>query len=211
MARDNFKILDSDMHLMEPVDLWDRYIDDKYKAIAPRGLTSENVRDLRMAHPDGRAWGVFQSNGVRSGAPNRGHNFSRNQGIYRGHSERGWTADVQLEAMDIEGIDVAVLYPTRGLNVLSEPDMEPKFAAALARAYNNWLYDFCEKNPNRLLGAGMISPFDVGTAVDEVRRSVKDLGFRAIFMRSNILNGRNWYDDYYEPLWAVLEELKTPL
>jgi hypothetical protein len=25
MARNGFKILDSDMHLMEPVDLWQRY------------------------------------------------------------------------------------------------------------------------------------------------------------------------------------------
>ena len=27
MAKDGLKILDSDMHLMEPVDLWERYID----------------------------------------------------------------------------------------------------------------------------------------------------------------------------------------
>ena len=67
--------------------------------------------------------------------------------------------------MDIEGIDVAVLYPTRGLQVLAEPNMEPQFAAALARAYNDWLHDFCEKNPNRLLGAGMISPFDMDRLV----------------------------------------------
>ena len=181
MTKTGMKVLDSDMHLMEPVDLWDRYIDEKYKAIAPRGLTSENVRDLRMAHPDGRPWGVFRSNGARSGAPNRGKNFNRNQGIYRAHSERDWTADVQLEAMDVEGIDVAVLYPTRGLNVLSEPHMEPNFAGALARAYNNWLYDFCEKDPVRLLGAGMISTFDVDDAVKEAERCVKELGFRAVF------------------------------
>ena len=87
----------------------------------------------------------------------------------------------------------------------------PEFAAALARAYNNWLYDFCEKNPNRLLGAGMISPFDIDEAVVETKRCVKELGFRAIFMRSNITNGRNWYDDYYEPLWSLLEELEIPL
>ena len=153
MTKNGMKVLDSDMHLMEPVDLWDRYIDSPFKAMAPRGLTSENVRDLRMAHPDGRPWGVYRSNGVRSGAAHRGRNFNRNQGTYRDHSERGWTAEVQLEAMDIEGIDVAVLYPTRGLNVLSEPHMAPDFAAALARAYNNWLYDFCEKDPARLLGA----------------------------------------------------------
>ena len=212
MTKNGMKVLDSDMHLMEPVDLWDRYIDSKFKAMAPRGLTSENVRDLRMAHPDdGRAWGVFQSQGVRSGAPNRGQNFNRNQGTYRDHSERGWTAEVQLEAMDIEGIDVAVLFPTRGLNVLSEPHMEPTFAAALARAYNNWLYDFCEKDPNRLLGAGMLSPFDIDDAVKEAKRCVKELGFRAVFLRSNIMNERNWYDAYYEPLWSTLEELAVPV
>jgi uncharacterized protein len=209
MTRNNFKILDSDMHLMEPVDLWERYTDSKFKADAPRGLTSFNVRDLRMAHPDGRLWGLPQTHGRRNS--NQGHNFSKNQNIYGSHAERGWTAEVQLEAMDIEGIDVAVLYPTRGLQALSEPNMESNFAAALARAYNNWLYDFCEKNPARLLGAGMISPFDIGMAVDEVKRCVKDLGFRAIFMRTNIMNGRNWHDEYYEPLWAVLEELKIPL
>ena len=61
MARDGLKILDSDMHLMEPVDLWERYMDSQFRSEAPRGLTSENVRDLRMAHPDGRLWGLPQT------------------------------------------------------------------------------------------------------------------------------------------------------
>jgi predicted TIM-barrel fold metal-dependent hydrolase len=56
MAKQGFKILDSDMHVMEPPDLWERYIDAKYKSKAPRGVTSENVRDLRMVYPDGRDW-----------------------------------------------------------------------------------------------------------------------------------------------------------
>jgi uncharacterized protein len=209
MARSDFKVLDSDMHLMEPVDLWERYTDSRFKSEAPIGLTSVNVRDLRMAHRDGRLWGLPPTHGQRNA--NQGQNFTKNQEIYRSHAERGWTAEVQLEAMDIEGIDVAVLYPTRGLQVLSEPNMEPAFAAALARAYNDWLYDFCEKDPNRLLGAGMISPFDMRAAVIEVKRCIKELGFRAIFMRSTVLNGRNWYDEYYEPLWNVLEDLEVPI
>jgi len=210
MTKDGMKVLDSDMHLMEPVDLWERYIDARYKADAPRGLTSDNVRDLRLAHPDGRYWGLPASHN-RNSEQHRGHNFAKNQGIYRSHAERGWSAEVQLEAMDTEGIDVAVLYPTRGLQALSEPRMEPKLADALARAYNNWLYDFCEKNPNRLLGAGMISPFDVDLAVAEARRCAKELGFRAVFMRSSTMEGRNWYDKYFEPLWSTLEELKIPV
>jgi hypothetical protein len=44
------------MHIMEPPDLWERYIDRKYKDRAPHGVTSSNVRDLRMVYPDGREW-----------------------------------------------------------------------------------------------------------------------------------------------------------
>ena len=54
MAKQGFRILDSDMHVMEPPDLWERYIDSKYRSQAPRGVTSSNVRDLRMVYPDGR-------------------------------------------------------------------------------------------------------------------------------------------------------------
>ena len=208
MAKNGFRILDSDMHIMEPPDLWERYLEPEFKSLAPRGVTSENVRDLRMRHPDGKLWGLPQ---VHAGNVTKGHNFKKNQGIYGTHAARGWVAECQLEAMDIEGIDLAVLYPTRGLQALSEGDMEPRFAAALARAYNNWLHDFCSTDPARLLGAGMISPFDVDEAVAEVRRCTRELGFRGIFMRSNPVNSRNLHDDYYEPLWSELEELGMPL
>jgi transposase len=40
--------------------------------------------------------------------------------------------------MDVEGIDVAVLFPTRGLSVLTFTDMEPRFAAAVARELPAW-------------------------------------------------------------------------
>src|SRR5206468_480626 len=76
MAKHGFKILDSDMHIMEPPDLWDRYIEDKYKARAPRGVTSENVRDLRMVYPNGKDW-ARKSTRISDSA--RGHNFERNQ------------------------------------------------------------------------------------------------------------------------------------
>ena len=208
MARNGFRILDSDMHIMEPPDLWERYLEPEFRSLAPRGATSENVRDLRMKHPDGRLWGLPP---VHAGNVTQGRNFHRNQGIYGSHAARGWAPAVQLEAMDTEGIDVAVLYPTRGLQALSEGDMEPRFAGALARAYNNWLHDFCRADPDRLLGAGMVSPFDVDEAVAEVERCARDLGFRGVFLRSNPVNGRNFHDDYYDPLWSALEDLGMPL
>ena len=209
MSKNGFKVLDSDMHILEPPDLWQRYIDGRFKSIAPVG-TTDHVRDLRMVGPDGRAWGRPVDPPLGT-TPPPGHIFHRNQKLFRSQMERGWTAQVQLDAMDEEGIDLAVLYPSRGLNVLSIPDLAPDFAAALARAYNDWLYDFRQADTSRLLGAGMVSVFDIDGAISEAERCVKQLGFRAIFLRANIVNGHNWEEPYYEPLWSALEELGVPL
>ena len=48
MAKNGYRIFDSDMHIMEPPDLWEKYIDPEFKSMAPKGLTSNNVRDLRV-------------------------------------------------------------------------------------------------------------------------------------------------------------------
>jgi len=43
-----FKVLDSDIHIIEPPDLWQRYIDAEFRDRAPSGLT-EDAGDLRPA------------------------------------------------------------------------------------------------------------------------------------------------------------------
>ena len=206
MAKNGYKIFDSDMHIMEPADLWQRYIDTKYGDIAPKGRTSDNVRDLGISWPAGQT----AASRITHGTPHKGHNYDRNQGTYADHSARGWAPEVQLEAMDAEGLDIAVLYPSRGLSVLTQPDMDPGFADAIARGYNDWLSDFCKPDPVRLLGAGMLSPYDVDLAIAEARR-VSKMGFRAVFMRSNMVTAKPWHDPSFDPLWSVLEELDLPL
>ena len=208
MAKNGFLIFDSDMHIMEPADLWQRYIDERYKSAAPVGITSENVRDLRISWPDLAA--VADGTGA-TGINRKGHNYEKNQVLYKEHSSRGWDSYCQLEAMEAEGIDVAVMFPSRGLSVLTRPDIDPGLGAAIARAYNDWMYDFCSVDPNRMFGAGMISVYDINDAVAETRRAVKELGFKAVFVRSNVIVGKNWHDPYFEPLWDTLEELDVPI
>ena len=212
MARNGFKAFDSDMHIMEPPDLWERYIDPTFRSMAPRGQISDNVRALGLIFP-----GDQPERRPRLGRPSRqGHNYARNQALYRDHAVRGWTGAVQIEAMDAEGLDAAVMFPSRGLNVLVGSDggartQDTRFAAAIARAYNDWLYDLCQADPRRMLGAGMLSVYDINGAVEETQRVVKDRGFKAVFLRSNIVTGKPWHDPYYEPLWETLERLQIPL
>lgn len=45
MAKSGFKVMDSDMHVFEPANLWQRYIDAKFTDRAPVGL-NRAFRDL---------------------------------------------------------------------------------------------------------------------------------------------------------------------
>ena len=139
------------------------------------------------------------------------HLTRRDWDRYKPYEGRGWAGEVELDAMDVEGIDAAVIYPSRGLFALTIPDMDTRLAAAMARAYNDWLYEFCQVDTGRLMAAGMISAFDIEDAVSEARCCVEELGFKGIFLRPNMVNGHNWHDPYYEPLWSTLEELEVPL
>ena len=210
MSKSGFKVMDSDMHIMEPVDLWDRYMEPAYRGRL-QGQNRFN-RDFGLTM-DGQ---MLQYTGPVSTLLMEGTAREREQTAptYQDAHDHGWDPGSQLRAMDKEGIDVAVLYPTRGLfsaAVDSAGGMSPELAAAASRAYNNWMFDFCKDHPGRLYGAGYIAPHDVDAAVVEARRSVEELGFKAAFMRPDIINGRQWHDPYYDPLWAECQRLGIPV
>jgi predicted TIM-barrel fold metal-dependent hydrolase len=124
---------------------------------------------------------------------------------------RGFDAPSTLTAMDIEGIDVAVMYGTRGRQVLMHDDLAPDYAAALARAYNNLAHAYCQSDPERLKFAAQIALHDIPSAVAEARRCVRELGAVAVIGTPNPVNGRHLHDDDREPLWAELERLDVPI
>ena len=47
MTANGFKVVDSDMHIFEPPDLWQRYIEPEFRHAAPVGL-NEMPRDMRV-------------------------------------------------------------------------------------------------------------------------------------------------------------------
>ena len=59
--------------------------------------------------------------------------------------------------------------------------MDPRFASAIARAYNDWLYDFCALDRKRLVGTAMVAPHAIDGAAAEARRAVEKPGFKAVF------------------------------
>jgi predicted TIM-barrel fold metal-dependent hydrolase len=197
--------MDSDMHLREPADLWEKYIEPAWRDRAPRILSS-TARSSAMVLLDGKILQGYQPT-------YRGGIFDATR-IDRELAEaraRGFDNQSQLDAMDREGLDVAALYPSIGLGVMMRQDMDPKLAAAVARAYNNWLHDFCRADPKRLKGVAMLSFHDVGEAVKEAERVVSKLGFVGVFARPEPLRNLPWHSRYYDTLWSCLEDLGIPI
>lgn len=224
MAREGFLIMDSDLHLMEPEDLWDRYLDGPYRANPPR-FSNARRQSLASNNEDkGNADSIFgievqglsiPAFATSSGAVRQARELARRSRARHPHFQvaraRGFDPASTIAAMEIEGIDVGVVYGTRGRQILMHDDLAGDYAAALARAYNNWAYDYCQSYPARLKFAGQVAMHDIGLAVEEARRCVTEMGAVAIIGTPNPVNGQHLHDEAIEPLWDQLERLNVPI
>src|SRR5437870_5213096 len=163
MARNGYLILDSDLHMMEPDDLWARYLEGPHRANLPKFFGGQQ-RTLTVNSEDkGNADTIMgmevaglaiPAHGKAAGATASSRELRRRSRARHPHFQvargSGFDPASTLTAMDIEGVDVAVMYGTRGRQILMHDDLAGDYAAALARAYNDWAHEYCQKHPARL-------------------------------------------------------------
>jgi predicted TIM-barrel fold metal-dependent hydrolase len=211
--KNGFRVLDSDLHTMEPDGLWEQYLDEPFKKFAPRftrrsdGSVNQpviQIGDIEIAEMSKRARTAVVGKSLQE------RSFARHPHYGIAHA-RGYDSATHLQAMDIEGIDVAVIYGTRGRQVLMHDDLDPQVAAALARAHNNWTRDFCSIDPARLKFAAQLAFHDIPGSIAEAKRAVRALGAIAVIGNPNPINGRHIHDPAFEPLWSAIEELGVPV
>ena len=201
MTRHGLRVLDSDLHVIEPEDLYDRYLDVAFRDRVPRRL-----KDSRgyLHH-----WQVGEYIFPRPVGRGRTDADEHSRGVLREYAAAGFDAAAQLRAMDVEGVDIAVLFRT--LPVVCADDYPADFALALCRAWNDWMADFRARDPRRLRAAALLTLHDPRLAAEELRRAVTSLGFVAAQMMPNPVNGVNLHDPALDPLWAEAERLGVPV
>ena len=219
--KDGLRFVDCDMHVMEPPDLFHRYLEPKYRdrVVLPVDAGGRITRGVIIV--DDLATSVdhdLQQHRKRHRPPSAGNLSQPLSGSRMGDSgrldfaiERGFDAEAQVTGMELEGVDVAVLFPTTGLSLLARDGMDPKLSLALSQAYNNWIYEFCSHSPDQLKFAAMLPPHDVNLACRELVRCVTELGAVGSFVRPNRVNERFWHSNYWEPLYTLHEELDVTM
>lgn len=118
----------------------------------------------------------------------------------------GFDAASHVAAMADHGVERSHLYPTAGLWLFAIDAMAPDLAAALVRAYNDWLRAFCAHAPHALRPVGAICRHDPEAMVRELRR-VAGWGWTAVTLRPNPVRGRLLADPAHEPFWAECARL----
>ncbi len=200
-----YNVVDADGHILEPLDLWAKYIDPKFRDRAPRIVKGENGKERLIIEEhtvgDGRLGiGRIGAVGARQGV------VEPDTMAYKDGKAGGFDPHKRIPDMDADGIDAAFLYPSLGLFAGGIHD--PELAAATCRAYNRWLADYCKPYPDRLFGVAMLPMQDVDLAIAEMRFAKKELGFKGGFLRPNPYHGLKMMSDpMYEPFWAAAEDL----
>ena len=211
--KNGFKVMDSDLHTMEPDGLWERYLDEPFKKFAPRFSRGDGdapnqpvikIGDLEIGEMSKRPRTALVGKDLHERA------FARHPHYAVAHA-RGYDAETHLQAMDIEGIDVAVLYGTRGRQVLMHDDLDPRWPPRSPAPTTTGRTTTAQYDPARLKFAAQVAFHDVPGAIAEARRAVRELGAVAVIGNPNPINGRHVHDPDIEPLWNAIEELGVPV
>ncbi len=203
-----YRVIDSDLHVIEPGAVYEDYLDERYRQTGPKflGLSPTELPHWelqgRMIPPWARSDDVIGP---------QVHMHRRNEAVYAPIRERGYDAASALMAMDTEGIDAAVLFRTFAHMVVSIDDLDPGLATACCAAFNDWLADYCEADPGRLKPAAIVSLHDPELAAAEARRAVEDKGHVAIVMLPMPVKGRYFNAPECDVLWREIVRLGVPL
>src|SRR6202035_4228374 len=142
-------VVDSDGHILEPPTLWDDYIDPAFRNRAPKLVVDKDGKQRLLIEEQ-----ILGSRQGMGGVGARQGVVSAETMSYEDGRPGGFDPHKRIPDMDSDGIDAAFLYPSLGL--FSGAIHDPALAAAVCRAYERWLADYCKPYPDRLFGVAML-------------------------------------------------------
>lgn len=191
-------VIDGDAHINEPMEAFERLLEEPFRARHPRII--KDTLGLTRILLEGR---LYPEPRLRQA------HAQRVEGTKLGGSRPGAADPVaRLSDLDLDGIDVQVVYGSLGLAISSIRDRD--FAVAMSRACNEYYAEFCSAQPDRLKCMATLPVQDVAAAVEEMRRAVTELGHVGVTVPPNA-EGRELDDEYFRPIFEEAARLDVPV
>lgn len=211
MGREGYRVIDADGHLFETPTLYEKfceeYLDPEYRQTmrhiidtahqrgpgTPLWTVLSRVPQLRLD----RQLGVL--NQLSSPARVGGKPSTK-------ENERTWDPQGRLEDMDVEGIDVSVIFPS-GLSSFSALD-DVGLEAAIYKAYHRAVSEYCQTDPQRLKWVAVVCQRDIETGVAELMRSAEDPNMVGACISTRMPDKLLDHPDLV-PLWEAAQDLEV--
>lgn len=204
MSNASTVIIDSDRHVIEAIDMWARYLPAKYHEWIP----------YMESNPDATVDEPLLPHYLIKGQPlfNKwNENLKLQRAIVKKTRKVGYSMaqaaapDSQIASMTESGIDKAYLFPTYAPFIVANENVPAEVSVAFAKAYNAWLKDYCEYDPSRFYGVGLISRHDPQAMLEQLD-IVIGYGWTTVVLRPECLCGRDLGHPDHEPFWQACEE-----
>ena len=194
-----YRLVSADDHIdlrYLPRDLWTERVPAALRDRAPRVVAADAGP---MWVCGDTVWGPWGRGGGLKWALDREDDASP------ADAPRPTTPHLRLADMDRDGVDATVMYgPVAPLRV-----EDAALRQACYAAYNDWLAEFCQAAPQRLLGAAILPADDPTLATAELARIAAN-GLRHAVLLAAAARPPLYHPDW-EPFWAAAAETDIPI
>ena len=233
-------LIDADGHILEPPDLWEKYLEAKYRARALRirvgddgyefleidgkraRLTSATLLNSLGGMKKLREMGAkvedFNASRREKLGGNAGNPHAIFDSLSTGRAEDTYLAGCAPGAMDmkermqiLDREGMAKAVIYPTLGLLWEAELfDVELSSAYCRAYNRWIAEFCGDSGGRLVPIAHISLGDPVEAARELERAVK-AGCKGAFVCPFTITRRPHGHPAHDAVFAAAQDLGVPL
>ncbi|MBV8951408.1 MAG: amidohydrolase family protein [Actinobacteria bacterium] len=200
MGRHGSFVIDADGHGGEPLD-WRRRIPHRF-----RDQMLRYVRMCKEQYASGGRGGIGGGMQVNERNPRDTRWSDDEWELTPAAAMRPGMYDpaARLDDMDLEGIDVAVLYPPGSGEEFALHDRE--FAAALCATLNDARAEYASHAPDRLKLVAKLPMIDPEAAAAELERCVREHGMVGLVTAQHVLD-RNLDHPSFDAVWQTAQRL----
>ncbi|TMG78556.1 MAG: hypothetical protein E6H77_06130 [Betaproteobacteria bacterium] len=205
MARNGYRIFDSDTHVGPYMDVLERYLSSEEKAkLAPwEPFKSKNTE--RVVYTKGQRR-YLRKLGTAAAEPDKGAYMAGFTGAKKSRepAARGDHDPAErIKDLDYEGVDVNLTLPSGWFGTWTAGE-DVALESAMYRAYHRWMNDYCGAYPERLGGVILVGTRDVESGLEEIERWSKSRWAWAVMAYAPY--GVPLDHPKLEPVWAAAEQ-----
>jgi len=204
-----YTVISVDDHLVEPPDMFEGRLAEKYADRAPRVI--ENKRGDQVWEFDGQTHFQVGQNAIAGRRPET----VKIEPFRFDQMRKGcWDIEARVHDMDINGVWASLNFPsmiTGFCGRVYSQCSDPELGLAVTKAWNDWMYEaWWQPHPDRIIPMGITFLTDAEAGADEIRRNAAR-GFTSVTLpeRPHRLGLPSIFDEYWEPIMRACAETET--